>query len=358
MIYSYNKIDHPITGFHDNICHIFEKIFELDLSIYDEGLLIKPVFLPIVKASKVRLEAPLKDIVIAYHDLPKAAKIQLQDIYEVNNDISSLSDKSKYLVKYDAIHTDISTLIKDFFTTLWEEYPLVKQIETDFGTVKSHYDTLLAPSNCKALVCPFCGTETFLPPKGKYREAYDHFLAKSDYPFISVNFELLFPTCHRCNSTEKGIVDPLYNETGLRMTAYNPYDNRIDSEPLELCFIPQEAYNDVKLETLLKSISWDLEFQRNGIKDEELISWNIVFGIKRRYLEFISRLEKEWFSQLEKIYKRELKKGTSFNDFKNEIIEDAEDQILFAPIGILKYSYFKFLFSTDNFETRLNETIS
>lgn len=358
MIYSYNKILHTITGFHDSICYIFEKIFDLDLENYDEAKLVEPSFLPIIKASPVRLETPLKKIVEVYHSLPLAAKIQLKYIYEVNNDITSLSDKTKDLGKYNAIHPNISKLIKDFFTTLWEDYPIVNQIELDFGTVKSHYDALVDPSNCKAFVCPFCGTETFLSSKGKYREAYDHLLAKSEYPFISVNFEFIFPMCHRCNSTEKGVVDPLYSKDGLRITAYNPYDDRINKYPLELNFVLNEAYNKAKLETLLKSISWDLEFKRNGIKDEELISWNVVFGIERRYLEFIDKLEKEWFFQLEKIYKRELKKGTSFNTFKGELMDDAKDQILIVPLGILKYSYFNFIFSTKNFQARLNETIN
>ena len=57
-------------------------------------------------------------------------------------------------------------------------------------------------------------------------------------------------------------------------------------------------------------------------------------------------------------YKRELNKGTSFNDFMTEILEDADYQKLISPFGILRHSYFTFLFSIPDFETKLNETIN
>jgi len=357
MIYGFNKIDHPITGFHRQICYIFERIFELDLETYDETLLIHPDFLEIVKASKVRIETPIKNIVGAFHKLPAAAKIQLQEAYAVNNDLNSFSDTNKYLIKYDALPEDISKLIKDFYVKLWNDYPLIDQIEEEFGSIKSHYDALLHEDNFKALICPFCGTESFAPPNGKYREAYDHFFSKAEHPFISMNFDLLFPTCHRCNSREKGTSDPLYNDQGLRRKSYNPYDERILNEPIEMDYVPLAPYNSVNLQTLLKEVPWEYSFKRNGERDEELQTWDAVFNIKRRYSEFIGRLEKEWYSQFEKMFKRETLKGTAFDKFQEQVLEDAEDLVLISPYGILRYTYFKFLFSINDLENLMNKSI-
>lgn len=358
MIYGFQKIDHPITEFHTQISNIFEKIFKHDLENYDEEILIHPSFRTIVNSSKVRLERPIKEIVKAYHNLPTSAKIQLQEAFVVNNDLSSFSNIDKYLIKYEALHDDISQLLKDFYSSLWREYPLVNQIEEDFGTIKSHYDSLINEENFKALICPFCGTESFAPPEDNYREAYDHFFAKSEYPFISMNFDLLFPTCNKCNSIEKGTADPLYNDNGLRRKSYYPYDKRMVDEPIQIDYLPTAPYNPNKLETLLRTIPWEFKITRNGRNDEEIDTWDAVFRIKGRYSKFIHRLEKEWYSQFEKKFKREKDKGTSFANFQKEVLEDAEALILTAPYGILRFSYFKFLFAINDIENLMLDSVN
>jgi len=57
-------------------------------------------------------------------------------------------------------------------------------------------------------------------------------------------------------------------------------------------------------------------------------------------------------------YKREVNKGTSFAAFMSEIIEDAEYQKLISPFGMLRHSYFEFLFSIPDFEVKLNEALA
>src|SRR5690606_3822823 len=123
----------------------------------------------------------------------------------------------------------------------------------DFGTVKNHYDQLTHEDNCIGIICPFCGIETFEPSEGKYREDYDHILAKADYPFVSINFNLLFPCCKKCNSNEKRKTDTLFDDKGQRRAIYNPYDE-ITYESLQINIIPKESYNNITLETLLRSV--------------------------------------------------------------------------------------------------------
>jgi hypothetical protein len=349
MIYSYNKIKHKITGFHWHICYVFEQIFKLDLASYDVDKLIHPDFRPIVVASKVRLENPLKEIVLAFHNLPDSAKIQLQDAFLANNDIACLSDNSKYLVPYEALHEDIVAILKPFFTSLWEEYPLVIAMETDFGTVKSHYESLAQ----NIFVCPFCGLESFETPEDDYREAYDHYYAKSKYPFISVNFDLLFPTCHKCNSKEKKALDILYCHDGTRRLAYNPYDDKLCSDELEVQIIKDEKYNNHTLITLLKSVPWNLELRRNAKIEEEIVTWDSIYGIKKRYSNRLRHFETEWFNELLDNYKDSLDDKVDFEKFKKRQLKKAKFRVLNSTNGILLYSYFKFLLESENIEKRL-----
>ncbi|AZQ59863.1 hypothetical protein EJ994_14045 [Maribacter sp. MJ134] len=357
MIYSYNKISHKITGFHRHISYVFEKIFKLDLAIYDEEKLIHPDFKKIVRDSKKRLEEPLKKIVVVYYYLPSSAKIQLKDAFTVNNDIKCLTDNSKYLVPYEALHPAMADILKPFLTSLWDEYPLVKAMETDFGSVKSHYKDLISKSIYGGFICPFCGLEKFDPPEDKHREAYDHYLAKAKYPFISINFDLLFPTCHKCNSKEKKDLDVLYDNKGVKRRAYNPYDEKLTPDSLHISIIKEEPYEKSDLKTLLKRVKWHLEIRRNAKIDQELETWLDVYRLNAKYKFIIKQYETTWFEILEKRFKRALERHEDFETFKKEELKEAKYMITNSTGGILKYSYFKFLLESENIEKRLYQCV-
>lgn len=357
MIYSFKEIDHNIYFFHEHIAYIFRQMFRYDLERFDETILVHPQFLSIINDAKKSIFEPLKEIVEIYHKLPYGDKVQLEIAFSYNNCINSLTNKNIKLIKYDEINSLIREKLKSFCVNLWDNYPQVSQMKTDFGTVKDHYNKLLDESNCNALVCPFCGIGTFDPSDGKYREAYDHLLAKASYPFASINFNLLFPTCNKCNSNEKGDKDTLLNDDGTRRAIYYPYDSTIKPDELEISIVPQEPYDTKKLETLLRSVSWKFELSRNGNSDERLESWDSIYGIRRRYFELINRLEKEWFYELRSKFKDSIESGQAFADFQNKFMRSAKYQILISGMGIIKYSYFSFLFSSPDFENRLYETI-
>ncbi len=355
MIFSYKEINHSIYFFHEHIAYIFRKMFEHNLPVYDESVLVHPDFVPIIKAAKVPLLNPLKELIQIYHDLPYGDKLQLQIAFSYNNSVDSLSNKDIELIKFEQLNPLISEKLQIFCVTLWDNYPQVNQMKTDFGIVKDHYDKLVAEGNCDALVCPFCGIDTFEPSGGKYREAYDHLIAKATYPFASINFNLLFPACYKCNSNEKRSTDTLVNDDGTRRAVYYPYDTSIQADDLEIRIVPQEPYDIDKLETLLRSITWQFEFRRNGNTDERLESWDGVYNIRRRYFERLNRLEKEWFYQLQTEFKHSVTDGKTFLEFQTRFMSSAKYQILISGMGIIKYSYFNFLFSINDFETKLNE---
>lgn len=358
MIFSYNEINHNIYFFHEHIAYVFRQLFLHNLPKYDETILIHPDFKPIIKAAKKSILEPIKELVAIYYSLPYGDKVQLQIAFSYNNSIDALSNKKIELIKFESLNPLISAKLQSFCIDLWDKYPHVIQLETDFGTVKDHYDKLVEESNFEALVCPFCGIETFEPSGGKYREAYDHLIAKASYPFASINFHLLVPACFKCNSNEKRNTDTLYNDNGTRRAVYNPYDSDISADDLEINIVPMEPYDKIKLETLLRSVRWEFELKRGGNLDERLDSWDNIYSIRRRYCERINRLEKEWFYELQSKFKDSLELGQNYADFQTKFLKSAKYQILISGMGIIKYSYFNFLFSIKDFNKKLSETIN
>ncbi|MFV5703076.1 hypothetical protein ACM55F_14485 [Flavobacterium sp. XS2P12] len=358
MIFSYKEIDHNIYFFNEHIAYIFRQMFHYNLSVYDESLLVHPDFREIINAARKTILEPLKEIIVVYHNLPFGDKIQLQIAFSYNNSIDAFTDIDIKPIKFEELNIRISEKLKKFFINLWDGYPQVKKMESDFGTVKDHYDKLIDEDNCEALICPFCGIETFEPSEGKYREAYDHMVAKATYPFVSVNFKLLFPACFKCNSNEKRSTDTLVKDDGTRRAVYYPYDSTITHDNLEIKIVPLENYDAQNLATLLRNIKWQFELKRNGNPDERLDSWNEIYGIKRKYFERLNRLEKEWFYELQSKFKDSIELSQTFKDFEEKFMKSAKYQILISGMGIIKYSYFNFLFSTVGFEKKLNESIS
>jgi hypothetical protein len=324
-----------------------------DPSIFDEDLLVRPEFIPILKSANKSIYEPLKELIVLYHNLPFGYKKQLEIALSVNNSIDLFSNKDSLPIKFKDLHPAISEKLKTFFENLWNNYTQVVQMDTDFGTVKDHYDKLTHEDNCIGIVCPFCGIETFEPSGGNYREDYDHLLAKATYPFVSINFNLLFPCCKKCNSNEKRSTDTLFKDNGERRVTYYPYDENITPNDLEINIVLNEAYNNRNLETLLRSINWEFDIKRNKNADERLESWDGIYNIKRRYTERLKRLEKTWFYELHSGFKKSLKHGESFDDFKTNILDESKKQVLVTGMGIIKYSYFNFLFSLNSFEASI-----
>ncbi|WP_261304011.1 hypothetical protein [Paenibacillus andongensis] len=77
-------------------------------------------------------------------------------------------------------------------------------------------------------VCPYCNrqyTHTFVGEEGgSMRPQFDHFFAKSIYPFFSISFFNLIPSCYICNSSFKSDKD-FYLEEHI-----NPYEEGFDDK--------------------------------------------------------------------------------------------------------------------------------
>jgi hypothetical protein len=359
MIYSYKHLPHKIEGLNVEINYFFEKLFENDLEEYNDQILLKPDFVTLISSSG-KIINYLTQLTKDYHQLKEIDKLTLQNAFKYNSPIELLCNDPTCdsPIKFTAIQNEgFRKLLKDFLTDLWEDYPIIKAIEDNYGLVQDHFNDFIDNNHQKAFVCPFCGLHKLKPSKAVNRDAYDHYIPKAFYPFISINYLNLFPICHECNSDEKKATDTLFIN-GTRRKVFYPYDTSYRSDQLSIVVEPQESYSSFNFKTLLQDIKWNYKFTYEGNSDQRLESWDEIFRIKGRYKENILQYQNEWFGQLTTKYKRELKKGTAFFDFKDEVINDSKDEIHSSPLGILRYIYFNFLFSISDFEDKLSHSIA
>lgn len=124
-------------------------------------------------------------------------------------------------------------------------------------------------------ICPFCG---LLPLDGEYdptREAFDHYLPKSKYPFNSVNLKNLAPSCSKCNSYNKRDQDPLHDKHNNRRKAFFPFSQTQPSITLTVSVVERNwsPPTPEKLSIDIRSV----DFQ------EEINTWKELFRIEQRY---------------------------------------------------------------------------
>lgn len=149
----------------------------------------------------------------------------------------------------------------------------LEKIKREIETLGHYYDCFTNENN--EGVCPFCG---LMPIDGEFdptRDAFDHYLPKSKYPFNSVNLKNLVPSCHKCNSDNKKDKDPLHNRNGDRRKAFFPFSDK---------------HADIEVYVSILKKKWiDLKPEEINIKFgpteliEELDTWKALYRIDQRY---------------------------------------------------------------------------
>ncbi len=107
------------------------------------------------------------------------------------------------------------------------------------------------------------------------REAYDHYLPASKYPFNSVNLRNLAPACYKCNSQNKGSKDPLQDGAGIKKKAF--YSFAANRYPIQISIHIKSANHLPKNE---RDIQISL---RCAGHDEEIETWDRIYRIRERY---------------------------------------------------------------------------
>jgi hypothetical protein len=226
-----------------------------------------PTILPEERQATLRSRLGLRDRLKAYNvalrKLPtKSDRDAVLAAVTEQNRISDLLSNACNCATLDAL----PEAIHDAATSLFD---LAFRLLTDLNVRDEHYKVIYDAAT--EPVCPFCGTEYFDAP-GAPREALDHYLAKSRYPFAAANLRNLVPMGHKCNSDYKGAVDLLCRADGSRRVVLDPYTHtslavQLDSgEP----FGGSEPHLP----------SWEIQFEPDS---PPVSTWDEVFEIRTRY---------------------------------------------------------------------------
>lgn len=220
----------------------------------------------------------VKSIYEDFASLPPAQIDQLRQWYRANNEIEKIcaNDLATSPARYadiKAINQGLAEQLEAFYKGLYAKDLLgLAALRAKVGSVADHYKTFVTTN--KSGTCPFCGIADIKGLHQTKREAYDHYLPKSLYPFNSINFRNLAPACHECNSTYKSVKDPAHNAAGRRKAFY-PY--AAPGPAIEIGVALRHSDID-----RLTPEDITLQFGPAAI-NEEIDTWKDVYGIEERY---------------------------------------------------------------------------
>lgn len=222
----------------------------------------------------------IQEIFRIFNSLSPADIFQLKTWYQSNNDIENLcrNDPAVTPSTYSNIkqmNLSLGTALNVFFTGLYSnDFLSLKVLADSIGEVGGHYKEFVK-INRKGK-CPYCGLQPIDGQHDHTREAYDHYLPKSKYPFSTINFKNLAPICGKCNSSgNKGAKDPLNDKDGRRRKAFYSYN--VNTYDLEINITLSS--NDIEK---LTPQDITITFGPSSL-EEELGTWNDLFNIEERY---------------------------------------------------------------------------
>ena len=290
MLFSYTYVPHAMEKMQVFIDFIFYEVWckapiglSFNLELFEKEQDLREVLSSFGFAANApkRGKQFYKDIKAIYELFSQLTPEQIDQLklwYQANNDIEKVcaNDPTVQIVRYTdivSVYPDLSKQLASFFKGLYVQDLLnLKALRNKIGEIDAHYQAFMQVNTGGK--CPFCGLNDV---KGVYhtkREAYDHYLPKSLYPFNSINFRNLAPACHECNSTYKLSKDPVHNAAGRRKTFY-PYT--ASAHDIEIVI----ALSTPDIDRLTPA---DIQFTFGpAAAYEEIETWKDVYGIEERY---------------------------------------------------------------------------
>jgi hypothetical protein len=271
-----------LAQFHEDVLEFFKKA--INASVFGDHLFSKELWKVLQKSQNTHV---LFETVFVNLPTSKLGRQTLYDFLQSYNDVKSLcADPSLGLPLTRSNYTIIKALIFELFDHLWDSLTSIDEIAKQYGSIIVHYDEFFS-NNCRPFnICPFCGIEKYKSAELQ-RSDYDHYLNKSAYPHLAINFRNLVPMADLCNKPpNKGAQDMLYDkDKKVKRKALYPFSKN----PKLAIQVTCEHLFDSQKE------KWKIVVKKNnGKTTQQIETWKTVFKIEERWTIEVKDNKTSW----------------------------------------------------------------
>ncbi|MBB1195043.1 hypothetical protein DNC80_15365 [Flavobacterium sp. SOK18b] len=295
---------------------------------FDENLVIDK-YKSLIAVNEAYIKVPLNN---AYQICQKKLNSNdlklLKKALHNNLDIVGICNGNTKPVLYidiKKIDKDLANYLYKFSKYLYTDVLKLKAFTDLFGKLKDHYLEFSTANGLKSKRCPFCGSSRMLNEYNTKKEAYDHFLPKEQYPFISIHFMNLVPMCHTCNSSYKARKNPIdILRSGVQKKVFYPFFNygKINFE-LNISNLNLAIINPAEI-TIFNTLDGN---------SDEVQSWEEIFGIQERHKSIYVGDSFNWFEEV-RIATNEF--GDSYNTYKSNLNNNYYSNENFMKLSLLE----------------------
>lgn len=268
----------------------------------------------------------VNEIFLLFCELSEAEIEKYKSYYSVNNNIEylCLGIPEYEPITYDQLkknsYNKLNNELERFFKGLYECSFLTLKPLNNIGSFTNYYKKFVESNN--EGVCPFCGLQPMDGINVNTREAFDHYLPKSKYPFNSINLKNLVPCCTKCNSSYKKDKDPLLDNQHSRRKVFYPFAINNYRLNVSITFKPNFNFSQLKnLQAEDITINFNLKD-----KEQEIEVWKELYGIDERYKDRLCQKNKGiyWAMQL-------LDENQNIKKDIKKVLETLEKNVSIAP---------------------------
>jgi len=290
MLFPYQRVRNRMKGMHSFVAYIFARVWcrapANDYSIalfhglpslyYVMNELYRDDLAGINKGAGAFFYRSVNEIFLEFKQLTPPEIKHYRNMFMNNNNIQELCEGKKNATRYAEMPKDLlQAKIEAFCSTLYSSgfFELAAVKQQIGANLRDHYKEFSKLNNMPC--CPFCG---LIPMDSEFdptKEAYDHYLPSSKYPFNSVNLRNLAPACYKCNSQNKGAKDPLLPENGIKTKAFYPYTS--SKYPIQ---VSVKFKTPDQVPSTLEDINIELTCAGH---EEEIDTWDRLYKVRTRY---------------------------------------------------------------------------
>ncbi len=278
MLFNLEKVSHTgLDRLHEMVSGFYQSMFQG--RCFDECFCTD---LSSIRDESPKLAVLMLDVYQAYSVLGHQSRRAFQQRFDQEQNIQPLFDDfATEIANLGAEHSDLWSKSKSLSNYLYAGV-LKLQCFQDLSqySLNEHFEDF---RNLNGNICCFCGLEEYAElrelsgdlenlDESQWRGDYDHLLCKSKYPFLSVDFDNLVPTCRTCNRDAKKAIDILCLDCD-RTVAFHPYKEEQGAN----CSLSVDVEDGLCME-------WKVEFSSdNDIQRAKSETWLFTYDIRSRY---------------------------------------------------------------------------
>lgn len=252
------------------------------------------------------LQSKLQAFWTAYSSLPAADKANVRNAIVRQTSLPELFSDFDPCPSLDDLPPEISNETKTLAEYLFGQ---LAKIQEGDKALRDLQFSVIHDSGIRT--CPFCGLSYFRPV-GLLRNALDHLLPISKYPFASADLRNLPPTCHECNSIYKRDIDIIVEEGGGRRVCSDPYAGPVFQVSLEGSEL--NAGNEIRG---VRMPRWEINLL--GDSPAQAATWDTVYKIKTRYEVTLDADFVSWIRHFALWFVRERGRGRTALEVADEL---------------------------------------